>query len=121
MTDGPKDDLKPDNQSSGTGKVSEPPSNLREKRLAGLGQKLAGLMDHTIPAELLAEPEGARRGRLITRFAVLGSLFGFTYAAFYLLIGHKWGATIILICSLSVMVMPFLMRWKKTAEWADNL
>ncbi|HEX4644210.1 MAG TPA: HAMP domain-containing sensor histidine kinase, partial [Verrucomicrobiae bacterium] len=65
-------------------------------------------------------PERARRGRLITRFAVLGSLFGFIYAAFYLLIGHKWGATIIVICSLSVMVMPFLMRWKKSAELAGN-
>jgi len=120
MTGGPKDDLKPDDQSSGIGKAAESPANLPGNRLGGLGRKLAGLMDYTIPPELLAEPEGARRGRLITRFAVLGSLFGFTYAVFYLLIGHRWGATIILVCSLCVMVMPFLMRWKKSAELAGN-
>lgn len=120
MTDGRKDVLKPDNQSATTGKSAESPVHLVGTSIAGSARKFSGLMDYTIPDELLADPEGMRRGRLITRFGVLGSLFGFTYAAFYLLIGHKWGAAIILSCSLGVAFMPFVMRWKKSAELAGN-
>jgi signal transduction histidine kinase len=81
---------------------------------------LTGIVDLPIPPELLTDPERARRARLITRFGVLGSLFGMTYATFYLLIGHKWGCVIILICSLCVATMPMLMRWRKSAEAAGN-
>ena len=62
-----------------------------------------------------------RRARLVTRFGVLGSLFGFTYALFYFLIGHKWGAAIVVCCSSGVAATPFLMSWKKSVEPAGNL
>lgn len=78
-------------------------------------------MDRPIPVELLKEPEQARRARLVTRFGVLGSLFGFTYALFYVLIGHKWGAMIVVACSTGVAMTPFLMRWRKSVEPAGNL
>jgi signal transduction histidine kinase len=86
-----------------------------------LGAKYSALLDRPIPAELLAEPELARRARLVTRFGVLGSLFGFTYALFYFLIGHKWGALIVVACSSGVAATPFLMSWKKSVEPAGNL
>jgi signal transduction histidine kinase len=87
---------------------------------AKINHKFGALIDRPIPQELLADPEIARRARLITRFGVLGSLFGFTYAAFYLLINHKWGTVIILICSSGVAATPFLMRWKKSVDAAGN-
>jgi signal transduction histidine kinase len=77
-------------------------------------------MDRLVPEELSVDPEHARRARLITRFGVLGSLFGLTYATFYLLIGHKWGSVIILTCSSGVAATPMLMRWKKSVEPAGN-
>ena len=52
-------------------------------------------MDRQIPVELLNTPENQRRAKLATRFGILGSLFGVSYASFYFLIGHLWGAFII--------------------------
>jgi signal transduction histidine kinase len=86
-----------------------------------LGRRFSALMDRPIPAQLMADPEQARRARLVTRFGVLGSLFGFTYALFYVLIGHKWGAIIIVCCSTGVAATPFLMSRKKSVEPAGNL
>lgn len=77
-------------------------------------------MDRQIPAELSTTPEELRRSKLITRFGILGSLFGFTYASFYFLIGHLWGASIIVVCSGGVVLTPFLLRWKKSIELAGN-
>jgi signal transduction histidine kinase len=68
------------------------------------------------PEEFLSDPERTRRARLISRFGVLGSFFGVVYAIFYLLIGHKWGASIIIVCSSCFAVAPFWMRRKKTIE-----
>jgi len=81
---------------------------------------LLALIDAQIPQELLADPEDARRARLITRFGVLGSIFGLIYAVFYLLIGHRWGASIILLCTAGVAVTPALMRWRKSIEPAGH-
>jgi signal transduction histidine kinase len=68
------------------------------------------------PEEFLSDPERTRRARLISRFGVLGSLFGVVYAVFYLLIGHKWGASIIIVCSSCFAVAPFWMRRRRTIE-----
>jgi signal transduction histidine kinase len=78
------------------------------------------LMERQIPPELLENPETVRGAKLIAQFGVLGSLFGLVYAIFYILIGHKWGATIVLLCSSGVVVTPWLMRWKKSIELAGN-
>ncbi len=87
----------------------------------GFSRKFSALMDRPIPAGLLTDPEQARRARLVTRFGLLGSLFGFTYALFYVLIGHKWGALIVVCCSTGVAATPFLMSRKKSVEPAGNL
>jgi len=83
-------------------------------------QKFGVLLDRQIPPEFLTDPERARRARLIMGFGVLGSIFGLVYALFYILIGHKWGATIIIFCSTGVALTPPLMRAKKSVEWAGN-
>jgi signal transduction histidine kinase len=77
-------------------------------------------LDFSIPAEFLADPERARRARLVSRFGSLGSFFGVIYATFYLLIGHKWGALIIIICSSGFAATPFLLRRKKSIELAGH-
>lgn len=77
-------------------------------------------LDFLIPAECLADPEDLRRAKLVSRFGVLGAFFGAIYAAFYMFIGHKWGALIIIVCSLCYAVTPFLMRRKKSIEPAGH-
>jgi signal transduction histidine kinase len=84
-------------------------------------RKFGAVIDGPIPPELLTDPELARRARLVTRFGVLGAIFGLTYALFYLLIGHVWGAIIIVCCSTGVATTPYLMRKKKSVEPAGNL
>jgi signal transduction histidine kinase len=69
-----------------------------------------------LPEDAAADPERARRARLISRFGVVGSLFGIAYALFYLLIGHKWGALIIIVCSACFAITPVWMCRKKTIE-----
>jgi signal transduction histidine kinase len=83
-------------------------------------QPFIKFLDFPIPAEFLGDPERTRRARLVSRFGWLGSFFGIIYATFYLLIGHKWGALIILICSLNYIAAPFLMRRKKSIELAGH-
>jgi signal transduction histidine kinase len=92
-------------------------------RESGLGRALKNfgeLVDRQIPDNLRTDPENARRGRLIARFGALGLIFGLTYAAFYLVIGHKWGAAIILLCTVGVALTPLLMLWRKSIEPAAH-
>jgi signal transduction histidine kinase len=89
-------------------------------RLRVLMDRIGALLDRPIPPQLLLTPGTARHARLMTRFGILGGLFGLAYALFYLAIGHWWGAIIILVCTVGVMVSPLLMRWKNTVERAAN-
>ncbi len=57
-----------------------------------------------------ADPELGRHARLIGWFGFVGTLFGSLYAAFYLAIGHLWGAGIVAGCSLGFFIAPFVMR-----------
>jgi signal transduction histidine kinase len=52
---------------------------------------------------------------------MLGSIFGLVYATFYVLIGHKWGAAIIVLCSTAFFSAPFLMRKARSIDLAGNL
>jgi signal transduction histidine kinase len=90
------------------------------KKAANFSAKFGALLDRPIPREFFADPEKTRRARMITRFGFLGAFFGIVYAAFYLLIGHVWGATIIIICSLGYAVTPFLMSRRKAIEPAGH-
>lgn len=57
------------------------------------------------------DPELFRRSRLLTGFGLLGAVFGAAYAVFYLCIGHNWGALVIILCSASFALVPWLLRW----------
>ena len=87
---------------------------------AALNHKFGTLIDRQIPDELLATPESTRHAKLITRFGALGFLFGFTYAAFYILIHHYWGALIVVLCSVGVGITPRMLAWKKSIPVAGN-
>ena len=99
---------------------------LKDVAMTGDMNSIRGLgavgqwIDRQIPENLLADHETSRRARIITRFGLLGSLFGLTYALFYLSIGHKWGAGIIFLCTAGIALTPTLMRWKKAIEPAGH-
>lgn len=97
-----------------------PPAGSLRIFIEAINQRLAGFLDRSIPDGLWNDPEQVRRARLITRFGLLGSLFGITYATFYLLIGHRWGFLIILVCSLAFAMSPVLMRWRGSVDLAGN-
>ncbi|HWD18793.1 MAG TPA: HAMP domain-containing sensor histidine kinase [Verrucomicrobiae bacterium] len=78
-------------------------------------------MDRQIPAAAWSDHDDARRGRLITRFGLSGALFGLAYALFYVGIGHRWGAIIVLSCSASFLCAPFLMRGSQSIRLAGHL
>jgi signal transduction histidine kinase len=92
------------------GKVAKPVANF----LLNAVRRLLSRID--CADELFNDPERTRRARLVLRFGVLGSFFGCVYAVFYLLIGHKWGALIITICSSCFAITPFWVRRKKVIE-----
>ena len=77
-------------------------------------------MDRWIPNAAIQNLDAARRGRLVTRFGLLGSLFGLVYGTFYMLIGHHWGASIIVVCSSAFFSAPFLMQRTQSIDIAGN-
>jgi len=79
------------------------------------------VMGYCVPSLLEKDTEPCRRARLITGFGLLGFLFGSFYAGFYLLIGHFWGAEIIMACSVAVACVPFLLRATGSIRLAGNL
>lgn len=74
-----------------------------------------------IPQSLNENAELARKARLIVAFGFLGAAFGYSYAIFYLFIGHLWGAGIIIVCSTSAVLVPFIMRLARGVRLAGNL
>ena len=93
--------------------------NSDTKSIRALGA-VGDWIDRQIPENLLADPEASRRARIITRFGLLGSIFGLMYALFYLLIGHLFGAGIVILCTIGVALTPLLMLWKKAIEPAGH-
>jgi signal transduction histidine kinase len=105
--------------------VNQPLENHKTEKpffgvIANCIRQIIKFLDFLIPAEFLTDPEQTRRARLVSRFGLLGSFFGVIYAAFYMLIGHKWGTLIILICSSGYAAAPFLMRRKKSIDLAGH-
>jgi signal transduction histidine kinase len=106
--------FQPSKPSTEIASTAKPASGLILKGI----RQLTKLLSH--PEEFSSDPERARRARLISRFGVLGSFFGIVYALFYLLIGHKWGALIIIICSSCFAAAPLWMRRRKTIASAGH-
>jgi len=78
-------------------------------------------MEYCVPAGLERDTEPYRRARLITGFGLLGFLFGCAFAAFYLAIGHLWGALIIIACSIGVACASVILRLTRSIRLAGNL
>ena len=73
-------------------------------------RRAGNLTDWFLCDDWRADPELARRGRLIVGFGFLGFFSGAIYAAFYLVIEHFWGAAIIVVCSIGFGAAPWVMR-----------
>ena len=86
-----------------------------------LNDLLSRETDRFIPTACANDPEAFRRARLILRFGFLGAVFGSFYAVFYLLIGHKWGAVIVVICSTGFGMAPQVMKRTNSLDIAGNL
>jgi signal transduction histidine kinase len=106
--------LQPAQSAPEIGPAAKPATGLTTKDFRPFSKLLS------YPEEFLSNPEQTRRARLVSRFGVLGSFFGVVYAVFYLLIGHIWGALIIIICSSCFAAAPFWMRHRKTIESAAH-
>ena len=68
------------------------------------------LWDSYVPTDMRDNPELLRRSRLQIRFGWMGSILGWIYTAFYLTIGHWWGAGIIAASSLVFSFLPGLLK-----------
>lgn len=73
-----------------------------------------------VPDFVRHDEEKLRRCRLHIRFGWLGSIFGSLYALFYLLIGHWWGAQIIVLCSMLVTLGPWLVRQRGDLRYTGH-
>jgi signal transduction histidine kinase len=85
-------------------------------RFSALGRAL----DNRIPPNLTADAESLRRARLITRFGLVGLIFGFIYVSFYLVVGHLWGAGIVSLCTIGVAATPSIMVARRAIEPAGH-
>ncbi len=73
------------------------------------------------PSDGQNDPGALRQARLIVSFGFLGGIFGSLYAGFDLLIGHRWGALTIAVCTLGFLAVPWLLRRWGTAATANLL
>ena len=78
-------------------------------------------MDPAISAPMQADADTARRAHLTARFGLLGAVFGLVFAVFYMLIGHHWGAFIVLTCSALFALVPILLRKAERVEFPAHL
>lgn len=105
--------------------MSEPTTNAPSMALApeaGIRKpRLAELVPRFLQSEHFADPEIARRARLITYFGFLGFAFGILFATFYLSIGHFWGAGIVVVCSFGFGLTPFQVRAGRSLQIPGNL
>jgi signal transduction histidine kinase len=89
----------------------------RKLSLNGVVSALASFVTRLdYPEDASLDPERIRQARLISRFGLLGSFFGCIYALFYLLIGHRWGVLIIVVCSACFALAPIWLRRTKSIE-----
>ena len=69
-------------------------------------------------AKLATDEE--RRVRLFLAFSVLGLIFGSGFGGFYFLVGHRWAALIIALCTATLGSAPWVVRTRGLAV-AGNL
>jgi len=100
-----------------------PARNLLQK-LSQSCRNLLGLVANAaepfVPPACRHDLEMSRRSRMTARFGFLGAGFGALFALFYLLIGHRVGAAIVLICSSAFASIPWLLRRTASPALAGN-
>jgi len=67
-------------------------------------------MDEFLPLVAHNDADTLRHCRLIVGFGFLGGVFGIIYTAFYMSIGHFYGAAIVAVCDAGFFSVPLLMR-----------
>ena len=102
-------------------RTKTPANAMHGDFLRSLKAHAAAVADRFLPEEWLGDAEACRRARSIVRFGFIGPVFGLAYSVFYLFIGHWWGALIIMLCSVSFIATPFLMRRTRSLELGGNL
>ena len=78
-------------------------------------------IDRFVPENCRADPDRARRARLIAHFGVQGTIFGAAYAIFYCCIGHFYGAEVIIVCSTVFAAVPWVLRRTGHIGFAGHL
>jgi len=88
---------------------------------ARISQSFDKHADRFIPNNCIHSADSIRRSRFLCRFGILGAIFGAIYATFYTLIGHEWGAAVIVVCSFGFGAMPFLLKRTGSLDFAGNV
>ena len=89
-------------------KMSSSPPGPAPGPVAVWNRRLAASLDRFVPPDLDADLR--RRAALFITFSVQGVVFGLAFAAFYLCIGHDWGAAVVLICTAAMGSAPWIVR-----------
>lgn len=90
--------------------------NILSQGLARAAESVARF----VPESLRDNAESTRRAQLFVAFSFLGVFFGATFGGFYLLIGHGWGAAIVLACTATLAGAPWLVH-RAGLEFSGNV
>ncbi len=105
-------------------KPTEPEAPARPLRLDFIQawkEKVTEFADRFVVEEWKQDAELCRRARLVARIGLIGCMFGMAYAAFYTVLGHYWGAAIVVVSSAIFAMTPFLMRKTHSLDLAGNV
>lgn len=83
-------------------------------------RRIGEAAEYFIPTTCRPDAELTRRARLVSRFGILGAIFGTAFGIFYALIGHRWGAGIVAVCSTAFAFVPWLLRRTQSIPLAGN-
>lgn len=112
--------LRPNEAAGGDSRTTQGPYQRVQQLWRRLLRAIGETAERFIPAECQHDPETARRARLVARFGILGAGFGCCFGFFYAVIGHKWGAGIVAVCSSAFAVIPWVMRRTKSIPRAGH-
>jgi signal transduction histidine kinase len=74
-----------------------------------------------VPENCRRDPDRMRRARLIAHFGLQGTVFGIIYALFYLAIGHRDGANVIIVCTAVFAAVPWILKRTGGLEFVGHL
>lgn len=94
---------------------------IAEEKPGTFLERMRKVNEFFVPASLEENFETARKARLIVAFGFLGGIFGFSYALFYMCIGHPVGAAIITACSAAAVLVPVVLRFTHGVKLCGNL